>query len=198
MMMFLNRKQLGGASLLVLAAATVATLCDKVHVMTRTLVYPEPNIGGQGWWVFPCFILAFVAMVIGYLALDCYLPETIDRKNSREKGEASALIDSFLLFVMVYLLSGFGSDDPMVLNLLFYGAFLIRFALAKDRLFLAILSLLLAFFGVFAEGGLAMMGLMAYSRPDFFHVPGWLAGLYLHGAFALREGMRVFVFNEFA
>ena len=192
--MLLNTQQTRGAAMLVLMAATVATLCDKVHVMTHTLVYPPPTIDGQAWWVFPCFFMAFSIMVVGYLIFARHLPEKIEREYSRTGGDLSGLVESFLLFVMVYLLSGFASNHPLFLNALFYGTFMIRLSVAKDRLFMAVIGLVLAVGGAFAEGVFAMMGLMDYSRPDFFYVPAWLPGLYLHGAFALREGVRNLIF----
>jgi len=49
---------------------------------------------------------------------------------------------------------------------------------------------------MFVEGVFAAAGLMDYRYFDVFHVPFWLGGLYVHGAFALREGLRFFVYDE--
>jgi hypothetical protein len=65
-----------------------------------------------------------------------------------------------------------------------------------DRLFLLLLAVLMAFGGMFVESLYAAAGLMAYCYPDVFYVPFWLGGLYVHGAFALREGMRFFVYDR--
>ncbi|MBU0993491.1 MAG: hypothetical protein KJ737_13430 [Proteobacteria bacterium] len=51
----MNIQKLRSATMLILLSAFVATLCDKIHVVTNTLVYPLPNYDGQGWWVFPAF-----------------------------------------------------------------------------------------------------------------------------------------------
>lgn len=192
----MNLQKLRNATILVLLAAVIATLCDKVHVLTKTIVYPPPTIDGQGWWVFPGFVIAFSIMVITYLMLNRYLPENIKRYYSTTPGTPSALVESFLLFVLVYVLSGFASTSPLFLNGFFYVTFLFRLAVTRDRAFIFIFSCLLAVGGCLVEGVLSMNGLIQYSRADFFYVPAWLPGLYLHGSFALREGARIFIFRK--
>ena len=101
-----------------------------------------------------------------------------------------------LFFAFIYMLSGFGNDFPLYLNVLFYSTFLLRIMVVPDKLFLLILSLIIGIGGTIGEGILSSLDLVFYTKPVFFHVPAWLAGLYLHGAFALREGMRFFVYDR--
>ena len=175
---------------LALLGALVATFCDAMHVQTGTLVYPNPVLFGQAWWPFLGFTLAFLWMSIVYRLLDRFLPPSIVRSFSTTSGSSAELAETLLLFAFVYLLSGFGNASPIFLSLLFYGAFVIRLAQARERVFLAVLSVLLALGGTFSEALLSALGMVSYTRFDFLGVPAWLPGLYLHGAFALRDGYR--------
>ena len=51
----------------------------------------------------------------------------------------------------------------------------------------------LAVAGILVEGTLHQFGLVSYREPEIYGVPWWLGGVYLHGAFLLREGMRFLV-----
>lgn len=99
-------------------------------------------------------------------------------------------------FLLAYLLSGFGNRDPLLLSIVFYGSFLIRLAVSYERGFLLLVAALMAVGGVVGEGLLNRFGLVQYRAPEIFGVPFWLGGLYMHGAFALREGVRYFCFGE--
>jgi hypothetical protein len=72
----------------------------------------------------------------------------------------------------------------------------VRWLFSYDRLWLFILAVLMAVGGMIAEGLLSAAGMVTYHYVDVFYVPFWLGGLYLHGAFALREGMRFFVYKS--
>lgn len=181
---------------LALLAAIVSTLCDKVHVLTGTLYYPNPVFDGQPWWNLPGFFLAFLTMGMSYLQLIKYLPSNISRSSSANAGEFRSFLESMLIFVFVYLLSGFGNESPLILNLLFYSTFLLRLAFTPDKIFMLILSIILGIAGSLAEGILSALDLVYYTKPVIFHVPLWLAALYFHGAFALKDGMRFFVFRK--
>jgi hypothetical protein len=58
------------------------------------------------------------------------------------------------------------------------------------------LAISMAIGGMFAEGVLSAAGWVTYRYVDVFYVPFWLGGLYVHGAFALREGLRYFVYDS--
>ena len=181
---------------LALLAALIATLCDQVHVTTATLYYPNPCCFGQPWWSLPGFFVAFTAMGIIYLQLAKWLPAKIDRSFSTSSGGYRSLTESMLIFALVYILSGFGNESPALLNLLFYGSFLLRLAVTQDKGFIVILSMIIGVGGVLGEGILSALDLVSYTKPVIFHVPVWLAALYFHGAFALRDGMRFFVYGS--
>lgn len=181
-----------GIILFALMGALVATICDGVHVYTQALSYADPFLFGQAWWVFPGFILTFLLMEFVYLLLLKHLPARISTQKSTAPGNPRDFIEAVIIFALIYLLSGFGNREPVVLSVIFYGTYVVRCLSSYDKLWLLILSGLMAIGGMFVEGAIAAMGWMTYHYTDFFHVPLWLGGLYLHGAFALREGMRIF------
>jgi hypothetical protein len=182
--------------LFALLGAFVATVCDGVHVHTHTLAYPVPFLFGQAWWVFPGFLLAFLFMGHAYSLIVERLPAGIPTQKSASKGNAREFIEAVMAFAFVYLLSGFGNFEPALLSVIFYGTFVVRWLPSYDRLWLLLLSVSMAIGGMFAEGAISAAGGVAYRHVDVFHVPLWLGGLYMHGAFALREGMRYFVYNS--
>lgn len=57
------------------------------------------------------------------------------------------------------------------------------------------LAVIMGIGGMLAEGLMSHFGQVTYRHVDFFYVPFWLGGLYMHGAFALRESMRFFVYR---
>jgi hypothetical protein len=191
----MNHTKFKGLFILALLGALVATACDAVHVYTNTLSYPKPFLFGQAWWVFPGFVLAFLFMGLAYLFTFEHLPAGI-RQISSSGGTLRDLIETITTFALVYLLSGFGNAEPVLLSIFFYGTFAARWLCSYDRLWLLILSVLMAVGGMFAEGAISAAGQVAYRHVDVFHVPWWLGGLYMHGAFALREGMRYLVYDS--
>jgi len=192
----MHYKKSAGIFLFALLGGLVATVCDGVHVHTHTLSYPEPFLFGQAWWVFPGFVLTFLFMGLAYLFISDRLPAGISRKKSASRRNTREFIEAVTAFALVYLLSGFGNFEPVLLSVIFYGTFVVRWLFSYDRLWLLILSVLLAIGGMLAEGAISATGLVAYRYVDVFHVPLWLGGLYMHGAFALREGMRYFVHDS--
>lgn len=185
-----------GIVYMALIGALIATLCDKNHVETETLHYPNPFWDGQPWWNYPAFFIGFVAMGLVYHELTQRLPSTIDRTFSTSTGDVKDFSESLILFTLVYILSGFGNESPLFLNLFFYGTFLLRLAITPDKMFMLIISILIGIGGAFTEGFMSDMDLVYYTKPVIYYVPLWLAGLYLHGAFALRDGMRLFVYKK--
>lgn len=182
-----------GIVLLALIGAAVATLCDGIHVYTGTLAYPKHNWFGQPWWVFPNFFVVFVGMALIYRVLSAVFPGTDSTTLSTSPGDLRAFIETLTLFALVYILSGFGNRDPQALCLIFYISFLLRWLVTYDRGFMLVLALLMAVGGMVGEGLLTKMDMVHYRAPEIFGVPWWLGGLYMHGAFALREGYRRFV-----
>ena len=180
---------------LALLAALVATLCDWNHAYTGALVYPEPAMGIQAWWVFPGFFGAFLSMGLIYQLLARAADGRIALGLSTSPGTLSPFVEARSAFAMVYLASGWGHEHPALMNAVFAAFFVIRWAATYERTWLLLVAIALAIGGVGVEGALSAFGLVAYGHQEIFYCPWWLAGVYLHGAFALREGMRLFYYR---
>lgn len=184
-----------GLFYLAFLGAIMATLCDANHVFTHTLSYPHPLFAGQAFWVFPGFFLAFAFMGVTYFQLSQWLGSRLALSASRSAGTLHAMTEALFAFAMVYLVSGFGNEHPVLLALIFYGTFVLRWAVSYDRPWLLLLAVIMGIGGMLAEGLMSHFGQVAYRHVDVFYVPFWLGGLYMHGAFALREAMRLFVYR---
>lgn len=184
-----------GVLALGVAGAAVATVCDAVHVKTKTLSYPKPLYWKQAGWVFPGFTVAFISMAKVYSELASALEQHIEHEQSTQKGEFQDFVENLSYFAIVYMLSGFGNYHPALLCFIFYGTFVLRLSATYEKEWLLIIAFLLAFGGMFTEGLMAQLGLVEYREPEVFNVPWWLGGVYMHGAFALREGMRTLVYK---
>lgn len=180
---------------LALLAALIATLCDANHVHTGTLSYPEPFLFGQAWWVYPGFVGAFLTMGFCYLQMTARLANRLPVAQSTAPGNLRDFAEAVIAFALVYLLSGFGNAEPVLLSVIFYGTFALRLLATYERGWLLVLAVVMAIGGMFAEGTLSAVGGVNYRHVDIYHVPWWLGGLYMHGAFALREGMRFMVYR---
>jgi hypothetical protein len=194
-MLSLRFMPVAGLVRLSLVGATAATMFDAVHVHTQTLSYPRPFLFGQAAFVFPGFILAFASMAYAYAALVRWLPPSIPRELSTSPARGSELVEALTTFSLAYALSGYGNRDPMRLALVLYATAALRLALSPDRLFMIIVAVVLAIAGMAAEGTMSRFGLVAYRAPEIYGVPFWLGALYMHGAFALRAAMRLFIYG---
>jgi hypothetical protein len=192
----MNYKKSTGLYIFALLGGLVATICDGIHVHTRTLAYNKPFLFGQAWWVFPLFVLTFLFMGFAYLYICDHLTPNIPRQKSVSMGNSREFIETVTVFSLIYLLSGFGNFEPILLSVIFYGIFAVRWFFSYDRSWLLILSVSMAIGGMFAEGVISSAGMVTYRHVDVFYVPLWLGALYMHGAFALREGMRYFVYDS--
>lgn len=191
----MNSTNVKGYFILAIAGAIVATLCDANHVYTHTLSYPDPVMGSQAWWVPLGFFCAFLMMSTSYALITRSLASVVSVAESTSDGDMAPFVEALMAFVMVYLLSGFGNESPDLLSAIFYGTFAIRWLFTYDKMWMLLLAIIMAVGGMFAEGLLAHFDLVAYRQEDVFNVPYWLGGLYMHGAFALREGMRFLVYR---
>ena len=183
--------------LLMLIGAIVATLGDAVHAYTGALSYPEPAMGEQAWWVFPGFFVAFGVVVYGYRAMSILLEDRLLMEQSSAPNTLTDFSESLTLFAVVYFASGVGNAYPSLLCFTFFGLFILRVAVTYERAWLVSFAVSLAISGVLVEVAFCSFGIVTYRTPDFPGVPWWLAGLYLHGAFTVREGMRYFYFQRF-
>ncbi len=179
-----------------LLGAMVATICDANHVFTEALSYPNPFLFGQAAFVFPGFVIAFLFMGLNYLFAPCFFPKAVKNVESTSAGSFDAFVENLLFFMMVYLLSGFGNHEPELLSIIFYGSFLIRLAFTYERMFILLFAIILGIGGMVVEGAMTQFDLVHYREPEVFGVPYWLGGVYMHGALALREGMRYFVYQK--
>lgn len=171
--------------------ALVATGCDALHVRAGTLSYPSPSLPtGQAWFVFPGFVAAFALMAAFHARGARWVGRVASTSTSVLPGPARPFVEALVAFAAVYGLSAYGHDDPGMLALLFYGAFAVRLAFTYDRVWALVLAIVLAVGGMVGEGLMTQAGLVTYAHDEVFGVPWWLGGLYMHGALALREGMR--------
>lgn len=176
--------------------AIIASLCDANHVLTGTLSYPQPFILGQGWFVFPGFFFAFTVMAINYHYTTKLFPSSLSRESSFSAGNAAPFVEALLFFMVVYLMSGFGNHYSALLSVIFFIGFFIRLLFTYDKGFIFLFAVLLGVGGMLVEGAMTKFDLVHYREPEIFGVPYWLGGVYMHGALALREGMRVFVYRK--
>jgi hypothetical protein len=176
--------------------ALFATMGDAIHVRTQTLAYPNPFLLNQAWWVYPGFLVVFLLMGYLYVVGIRHLFIGMQARHSATRGSAHEMIEAAAAFIFVYFLSGYGNYDPFLLSVIFYTAFAVRLAFTYDRSWLFLIAAAMAVGGMLAEGAMSALGWVAYRQVDVFNVPFWLGGLYLHGAFALREGMRFFYYRN--
>lgn len=165
-----------------LGVGLVLTLCDRFfHVSFGVLAYRAPLPTGQAWWVLPGFVFAAASMYLG--ARDLFARHC-------HSATPRQIATSLALFVAAYAASGLFLAHPQALLVGYVATWLARVALSPDRLVLLVFGPLLAVAGVVIEGLLMLTGDVAYSAPEIFHVPWWLGGLYLHGAFVVLQIVR--------
>ena len=158
------------------AGAGGATL-DEIHVRAGVLSYPHTVLFDQPWWVAPQFGLAALLMLAAARPFAAASARRVPHPSGSRVGTEA------LWFVGAYAASGvFGNNHPAALTVTYAVTWLARLAWHPDRLVVAVTGIALAGGGVVYEGTLAGTGLFRYVHPDVYHVPVWLAGIYLHGA----------------
>lgn len=166
-----------------LGVGLLLTLCDRFfHVSFGVLAYRDPLFTGQAWWVFPGFVFAAASMYLS--ARQLFVRHT----HSATPGQAGI---SLACFVAAYAASGLFLAWPHGLLIGFVATWLLRVAFSRDRAVTFVFGLILAVMGCLIEGLLMLSGDVAYSAPEIFHVPWWLGGLYLHGAFVVLQLVRL-------
>jgi hypothetical protein len=143
-------------------------LLDQIHVRYGVLHYPKPWLWGQAWWVAPLFAVATIVILSAARLFTDGAPGTREHQVAGSAG----------WFVAAYWASGQWHAHPIGLSV----AYAVFFALRTTHRPTLIFAGLLAAGGVTFEAALSSTGAFAYRHPDFFGVPMWLAGLYLHGA----------------
>ncbi len=160
---------------MVIAGGVGLTLCDQMHVHGGVLSYPasDPRVAGQSWWVTLQFIGVAAVILLGAAAVARVAPRPATRRN---------VIQAAAWVVGAYAVTAVFWHHPRVLAIVLGLTWLDRVALRADRWPLIGFSVAVAVAGTLYEGALAGSGAFVFAHHDFFHVPFWLPGLYLHGA----------------
>ena len=170
-----------GWVLLFLAGGIGGALCDQIHVQAGVLAYPHPFVLDQAWWVAPQFGVAMLVILAGV------------RPFALRSRSRSRVLPDAALFLGAYGATGLFNRWPVALAAAFLVLFLARVAVDEGRGVLVVFAVLLAAGGTIYEGTLASTGAFHYTRPDLYHVPIWLPGIYLNGAaLALDVGRSLF------
>jgi hypothetical protein len=148
-----------------LIGAVAGVLCDQIHVIGDVIVYRDPLLFGQPWWVPVQYGLA---AVVGYLGA----------YNLRGAGERTVVASAW--FLAAYLATAVFQRWPLPLAL---GLGVIGLARtvrlgARSLAF----GLAVALFGLVWEAGLTSTGAFSYRHPNAFGVAYWLPALYLNAA----------------
>lgn len=168
--------------LVCLAVGLLLTLCDLFfHVGYGVLSYAHPVLFGQAWWVYPNFVGAALGMYLGAQWL-------FVRHVSRVSGATLAF--SLAWFVCAYAATGVFRDSPTALLAGLLLAWALRVAVSRERGVVVLYGLVLAVVGVLIEGAGYVAGTFAYRDREIFHVPYWLAGLYMNGSFLVLQIVR--------
>ena len=159
------------------AGAVGGAALDQIHVQSGVLSYPHPTLLDQAWWVAPQFGAAVLVM------LGAATPMAKAAAKRMPRLSAQQVATEAVWFVGAYAASGvFGNRHPAALALVYAVTWLARLIPRPDRLVVAATAVALAAGGVLYEGTLAGTGAFHYTHADVYHVPVWLAGIYLHGA----------------
>jgi hypothetical protein len=162
-----------------LVGAVAGVLCDQIHVIAGVIVYRDPVLLGQPWWVPVQYGLA---AVVGYLGA----------RHLRGSGErvVVAVVVASAWFLGAYAATAVFQRWPLPLAVVLGVIGLVRAA----RLGAAGLAfgLTVALLGPLWEAGLTSTGAFSYRHPDVVGVAAWLPALYLNAApLLLAVGGRV-------
>ena len=151
------------------------------HVRFGVLAYAHPVLFGQAWWVYPNFVGAALGMYLSAKWLFARRVSTVSM---------ATLAFSLGWFVCAYAATGLFVDSPQALLAGLLAAWAIRTALDRDRLAVVVYAIILAVIGCAMEGAGFVAGTFAYRDQQVFHVPYWLAGLYMNGSFVVLQIVR--------
>lgn len=155
------------------------------HVRNNTLVYYwKPLLNDQSVWAFPIF-----AGCSQFIILFAWLLPAKWLGNRKSGVRWPAFLTSCAVVYFIYFMSGqVGTTYPWTLTWIAIGSWALRLILAADsHMAIFVSSLALGIGGLFIEGTFSALGLFDYNHVDFYRCPLWLAGIYLHGGFALVE-----------
>jgi hypothetical protein len=146
-----------------LVGAVAGTLCDQIHVIGGVIVYRDPLLFGQPWWVPVQYGLA---LVVGCLIA------------RRLNGRSEPILLASAWFVAAYLATAVFQRWPLPL-LLVLGAIGVARTVKQGIL---VFGLAVALFGLVWEAALTSTGAFTYRHPDVLGVAYWLPALYLNAA----------------
>jgi hypothetical protein len=163
-----------------LSGAVICTICDHLHVITGVLSYPHVAFWGEAWWVPLLFACASVVIV-----MNARVVRKVMRAEPLEKPSARKIVAGGILFVTAYAFTAYGNSLPDVVMWVLFFFWLGRALTAPT--WLVVYSILVAIGGSAFEGTWSMLGFFHYNHPDFYNVPRWLPGIYLHVAFLTAD-----------
>jgi hypothetical protein len=164
----------------ILSGAVVATTGDHLHVVYGVLFYPHPVLFQQPIWVFPLFMGASWAMVLGSPKIGRAPTGTPVRANLADAALATGA------FFIAYAFTAVAAELPNFVLVVLVLTWLMRVRSLPRAVLLY--GLVAAAGGVAFESTLSAFGGFYYLNPDFLGVPRWLPGIYLHAAVA---GIRI-------
>jgi hypothetical protein len=148
-----------------LVGAVAGVLCDQIHVVGDVIVYRDPLLFGQPWWVPVQYGLA---AVVGYLGAHHL------RGGSERLAVASAW------FLGAYLATAVFQRWPLPLAVVLGLIGLARAGRLGVRSL--VFALAVALFGLVWEAGLTSTGAFSYRHPNLVGVAFWLPALYVNAA----------------
>jgi hypothetical protein len=144
-----------------LVGAVAGTLCDQIHVIGGVIVYRDPLLFGQPWWVPVQYGLALVAgcLVAG-------------------KRKTEPIVVASAWFLGAYLATAVFQRWPLPVALILGAIGLIRAMRQRSLAF----GLAIALFGLVWEAALTSTGAFSYRHPNVLGVAYWLPALYINAA----------------
>lgn len=161
--------------------SVLGPLFDHIHLDLGVLGYPDADLFGQPWWVFPQFGFAAVVMVLPYRALLPFAPS-----DEQTRGSLRAVLVTCAVFVTLYFGTSLLHRFEWPLLAAYVVAFLLRLP-REGRWWAFGHGIACAVGGTAWEASLCALGAFWYGvEQSLFGVPAWLPGLYLHAALFLR------------
>jgi hypothetical protein len=157
------------------------------HVRTGVLLHLwYPQWDDQTLLVYPIFVVAAGAM----LATASVVVRRVPRPS--RLPSAKDLLLAGAAFFGAYALTGrIGTEHPWWTFGILAVLFAVRVAPDPDRVAVLVVGTLIGLGGCAGEAAVSELGLFTYVRSDVAGIPLWLFPLYLHGAFAVVEIVRL-------
>lgn len=178
----LLRRAMRRAPLVFGTGAVVGTLGDRIHTHYDVVVYPDPLVFEEAWWV--PFLMGGAALL--FVEFHGLLRAALRREE--RPASTPRIVATGVSFGAAYFASGALRAHPVALACLFTGAFA-AWALVTERrsAVVWIHAIGLGLFGMVFETALGATGAFVHTSVDVLGVPLWLGPLYLHAALFARE-----------